>query len=173
MIYPRCQNAPLALTKLQWIGPTSPAHPTCILSPSQVPPPLLLCYRPPSLKPPRLQGRGVGAQEEVSTLLTSVTISNGNTFWGLGILPLLPVATPDLKVTPLLPQLALAQGLPLCSASASPTSTCPCGLNNSRDFPATWQSEILGRSAFHGMHLSEWCPIHPEAQDKTHILPHI
>lgn len=132
------------------------------------PPPLPLCCRPHSLKLPGLQGRGVGAQEELSTLLISVTISNGNAFRGLSILSLLPVAIPDLKVTLLPPQLALAQDLPLCSASASLTSTYPWGLNN----PVTSQQPD-NQNSWEGLPSMGSGLIHPEAQGKTHILSYI
>lgn len=77
------------------------------------------------LSPQGFSVEGWAAREEVSTLLTMVTISHRDAFLGARPPhPLLTAATPDLPVTPSPPwrTLTLAQGLPLCSASARPTS---------------------------------------------------
>lgn len=77
------------------------------------------------LSPEGFSVEGWAAWEEVSTLLTVVTISQRDAFLGARPPhPLLTAATPDLPVTPSPPwrTLTLTQGLPLCSASARPTS---------------------------------------------------
>ena len=77
------------------------------------------------LSPQGFSVEGWAAWEEVSTLLTMVTISHRDAFLGARPPhPHLTAATPNLPVTPSPPwrTLALAQGLPLCSVSARPTS---------------------------------------------------
>lgn len=101
-------------------------------------------------------------------MLTGVTISNENAFWGLSTLPLHPWCQSHTSTSLRTP--ALDPGLPLCSASARRHH--PCEFNNPCDFPATSQSGILGKSVFHEMQLSEWKPYLPRClRQNPHSLP--
>lgn len=139
MIYSRCQNAPLPLTKLQWIGPDLPCtlH-SHILSSAQLPP-----SRPGETE--TFSASGLIPLSPLSSRLEEregrrspppcwVTISMPS--WGLSALPLLPAATPGLKSHLHLPEES-GPGSVSSSPSASARRHCPCELDKPCDLPAT------------------------------------
>lgn len=116
---------------------------------------------------------GWAAWEEVSTLLTMVTISHRDAFLGARPPhPLLTAATPDLPVTPSPPwrTLTLAQGLPLCSASANADLTVHVGST----IPMPLQ-QVDNLKPSEGLHPTQYISTngtHIHSNTQTHIHSH-
>ena len=134
-------------TSTDWTDPACTPHPD-ILSPAQVPPPL---------------PGGTETHSAAGLVLLSPQ-SSGVEEWERGrsspphslryhlkweCLPSAPplcshICSPS-PISTSLRTPVLAQGLPLCSASAR--RSCPCELNNPYDFPATWH-----QNSWEGLH---------------------